>query len=212
MIKIGLFPLNLIMFPEAMYPLHIFEERYKLLINSCYASGLEFGINFINSSGINEIGCTAIVSEVLKKYSDGKMDIIVQGISRYRIMKLKEGEELYYTAEVEPFADDDFEIDKKILDEAVRMYNKIIEGITSLKIDKINPDKLPVKYPSFLIAQKAGMTAEQKQSLLEIRSENLRLKTISNHLRKVQPMIKRAEVISNIVKNDGYLNPWELGK
>lgn len=206
MIKIGLFPLNIVMFPEALYPLHIFEERYKFLINECFDSGLEFGINYINSQGINQIGCTAIVSEVIKKYSDGKMDIIVQGISRYRISKLSESEKKYFTAEVEPFADDDFGIDKVLLEEASRLFNKIIEGITSIKIEPVNPDNLKVKYPSFLIAQKAGLTPEQKQSLIEIRSENLRLKTLSGHLRKVQPLIKRAEVISNIVKNDGYLN------
>jgi Lon protease-like protein len=205
MIKVGLFPLNLILFPESVYPLHIFEDRYKQLINDCFSGQVEFGINYINSKGINEIGCTALVSQIVKKYTDGKMDIVVQGVSRYRLLNLNEGEKLYYVAEIEPFADDDFGIDQKLLDEAARLFNKIADGITSLKIDKIDPKKINVSYPSFLIAQKAGLTPEQKQSLLAIRSENLRLETLTKHLRKIQPLIKKAEVISNIVKNDGYL-------
>lgn len=195
------------MFPEAAYPLHIFEERYKLLVKECYSSGLEFGINYISKNGISQFGCSVMVQEISKLYSDGKMDIIVKGISRFKLFKLIDDEKPYYTAEVEPFADEDYDIDKNILVEAARLFNKIIEGITSIKIDPINPDKLNVRYPSFLIAQKAGFTPEQKQSLLEIRSENLRLKTLTAHLRKVQPLIKQAEVISNIVKNDGYLSP-----
>ncbi|GAB1373117.1 LON peptidase substrate-binding domain-containing protein [Candidatus Kapaibacterium sp.] len=205
MIKIGIFPLNVILFPESVYPLHIFEERYKQLINECYTNNLEFGINYISPAGISEVGCSAMVSQVLKKYPDGKMDIIVQGISRYRLNRIWQGQELYYSADVEPFADDDYGVDFGLMEEAVRLYNKIAEGITSLKIDKIDPNNIDAKFPSFLIAQKAGLTPEQKQSLLEIRSENLRLETLSKHLRKVQPLIKRAEVISNIIKNDGYL-------
>lgn len=207
MIKIGLFPLNIVLFPESKYPLHIFEDRYKQLINECFDNGMEFGINYISSLGISHIGCSAVVTDILKKYSDGKLDIIVQGVSRYRISRFIEGEKSYFTAEVEPFSDDDYGIDRKLLDETARLFNKIAEGITSIKIDKIDPDNISVKFPSFLIAQKAGLTPEQKQALIEIRSENLRLKTLAGHLRKVQPLIKRAEVISNIVKNDGYLYP-----
>ncbi len=205
MIKIGLFPLNIILFPESIYPLHIFEDRYKHLINDCYNGNLEFGINYINSSGINDIGCTALVQQVLKKYSDGKMDIIVQGVSRYRLLNFNEREKPYYIAEIEPFADEDYGRDEKLLEEAIRLFNKIADGITSLKIDKINMNDIKVQYPSFLIAQKVGLTPEQKQFLLAIRSENARLEHISKHLRKIQPLIKRAEIISNIIKNDGYL-------
>lgn len=198
------------MFPEAYYPLHIFEDRYKLLINESYKSNLEFGIQFFSKTGISKAGCSVLVNEISKTYPDGKMDIIVQGISRYHISKLIDGEKPYYMAEVEPFADEDFGIDKGLLDEVARVFNKIIEGITSVKIDPVYPEKLTVQYPSFLIAQKAGFSPQQKQSLIELRSENLRLKAIAEHLRKVQPLIKKAEVISNIVKNDGYLNLEEL--
>ena len=210
MIKLGLFPLNLVLFPEALYPLHIFEERYKTLIQECYKSGMEFGINYAKNAGINQSGCTAMVKEILKTYPDGKMDIIIRGISRFRILKLIEGEKPYFTAEVETYADDDFDTDKLLIEEASRLFNNIIEGITSVKIDKINTDDIKVKYPSFLIAQKAGLSPEQKQALIEIRSENLRLESLILHFRKVQPLIRRAEFIAAIVKNDGYLNPNQI--
>lgn len=210
MANIGLFPLNLVLFPDALYPLHIFEERYKLLINESFSYNREFGVNYINNTGINHAGCTAKVSEVLKQYSDGKLDIVVQGLRRFKIERLQEGIKPYFTADIEYFDDDVYDIDVALLDECVRLFNKIADGITSVKIDKINISELSSKYPSYLIAQKAGLTADQKQSLLEIRSENIRLDSLSKHLRKIQPLIKRAEVISNIIKNDGYLKPDKI--
>lgn len=207
MIKIGLFPLNIVLFPESLYPLHIFEDKYKKLITECYKNKLEFGISYFDKSGINHTGCTAIVKDVLKIYPDEKLDIIIQGISRYRIIRINEGENPYLTAEIEPFADDDFGYEPKLFEEVASLFNKIVDGISSIKIDKISTNEIRTKYPSFLIAQKAGLSPLQKQSLIEIRSENLRLETIAKHLRKVQPLIKQAEVISNIVKNDGYIKP-----
>lgn len=205
MLKIGIIPLNVILFPESLYPLHIFEDRYKVLINECYTNNMEFGINYMNHNGINEIGCTAMVSQIIKKYSNGKMDIIIQGISRYKLLNLNEKEKPYFIAEVEPFADDDFGVDKNLLDETVRLFNKIASSITSIKITALDLTNMEFDYPSFYIAQKAGLTAEQKLSLISMRSENQRLETLSKKLRKIQPLIKKAEVISNIVKNDGYL-------
>ncbi len=194
------------MFPESSYPLHIFEERYKALIQECYSNGMEFGINLISSNGINQIGCSVMVTEIIKKYSDGKLDIVIQGLSRFRINKLIEGDKPYFTAEVDMFADDDYGIDDVLLEETALLFNKIAKSIKSMRINPIDPKKLDVLNPSFLIAQKAGLNNSQKQSLLEIRSENVRLKSLSNHLRKMQPFLMKAEMISNIVKNDGYIN------
>lgn len=207
MIKIGLFPLNIVMFPEAMFPLHIFEERYKLLIKECFSTDYEFGIILTKDNKMLDIGCSVIVNNIVNLYSDKKMDIIVQGISRFKIVKLYENEKPYLMADVEPFADDDFGYDIDLLAEVSSLFNSILDDLTLLKVESIDINNIKVKYPSFLIAQKAGLNPIQKQALIEIRSENLRLKTLAGHLRKVQPLIKRAEVISKIVKNDGYLNP-----
>lgn len=205
--KIGLFPLSIVLFPDSAYPLHIFEERYKELMKDCIENEDEFGINFMTSSKMAEVGCTARISDIMKKYPDGKLDILVVGVKRFRVKHFTEGEKPYYLAEIEYFDDDDLAVDKLMLINCLDLFNTIADKIRTIKIDKININKLETEQPSFQIAQKAGMTAEQKQILLEMRSENTRLGYLSNHLRKLLPIVNEAESITKIIKNDGYIKP-----
>ena len=85
MATIGIFPLNIVLFPGSSYPLHIFEGRYKQLIGEVVAARGEFGINLVlvEDGKMFQVGCGAKVSEVVRTYDDGKMDIIVSGTERY---------------------------------------------------------------------------------------------------------------------------------
>ncbi len=207
MTKIGLFPLSIVLFPESAYPLHIFEERYKLLINECYKEKKPFGINYINSKGMNHIGCTAIVSDIFKLYSDGRMDILVAGVQRYKIINMEEGYKPYYTATIEFFDDDVSEYDLDTLNECINLFNDLASKIKTVQIDPIDIEKLNTSLPSFYISQKSGLSNDQKQALLEMRNENQRLVYLIRHLKKLSPMIHQATTISQIVKNDGYIKP-----
>jgi len=91
--------------------------------------------------------------------------------------------------------------------ECTDIFNEVASKIKSVKIDKINPDQLVTKKPSFLIAQKSGLSPEQKQALLEIRSEDTRLDYLIKHLKRLTPMIMQSETINQIIKNDGYIKP-----
>lgn len=204
---LGLFPLNIVLFPESAYPLHIFEDRYKLLINDCFDNNKPFGINFITSKGMNHIGCSAIISDIFKKYPDGRMDILVAGVQRYKILTLKDGITPYYIAEVDYFEDDIENYNIAKLYECTDIFNDVASKIKSVKIDRINPDQLKTKMPSFLIAQKSGLSPEQKQALIEMRNENTRLEYLIKHLKRLTPMIMQSETINQIIKNDGYIKP-----
>ena len=83
--KLNLFPLGIVAFPNKSIPLHIFEDRYKRMINDCIDNGNEFGIIYQNIKGIAEFGCTVSVTKLLKRYPDGRMDILSKG---NRIFKL----------------------------------------------------------------------------------------------------------------------------
>lgn len=207
---IGLFPLNIVLFPESVYPLHIFEDRYKTLINESYASGKPFGINYMNNKGINHTGCSAIVSDIFKKYPDGKMDILVSGITRFNIINMQDGETPYYTAEIEYFDDNEEEFDYANLSECIDLFNEAVEKIKSIKIDKIDSTNLKTNKPSFLIAQKSGLSPEQKQTLLEMKSENQRLQYLIRHIKRLAPIILKAETINNIIRFDGYIKPSDM--
>ncbi len=203
--KIGLFPLNIVLFPESSIPLHIFEDRYKLLVNRAIEDRSQFGIN-LSDPGIHNVGCTAEISKVLQRYSSGKLDVLVTGKKRYSIQKYTEGEQLYYVGEVEYFDDLDRGFDKFLLEECVVRYNEIIASLKDIKIDQIDIKELKTRTPSFLLAQKAGLTVKERQKLLEMKSENQRLTMLAYHLKKVVPMAKEAEQFNKIIRNDGYFN------
>jgi ATP-dependent Lon protease len=207
MTKIGLFPLGLVLFPEAVYPLHIFEERYKQLINECIEEGKVFGINLMTEKNMQHIGCTAKVSDIMKTYPDGKLDLLVTGISRYKIIKFSQSEKPYYTAEIEYIEDNEKDISTLLLDDSIELFNKIAENLRSIKVDKITRNELKTEQPSFYMAQKAGLSFPQKQYLLEMLSENKRMEYVISHMRKILPIIKNKDQMNEILKNDGYYKP-----
>ena len=83
--KLKLFPLGLVAYPTKIVPLHIFEERYKALINECISLKQEFGMVYSLDSGLADFGCSLTVSEVIKTYPSGEMDIITKGQRIFKI-------------------------------------------------------------------------------------------------------------------------------
>lgn len=205
--KIGIFPLNLVIFPESVFPLHIFEERYKKLILDCVKENKPFGIVLTNRSKLHEVGCLVEISDVFKKYDDGQMDILVAGIKRFRVSNIIDGEKPYLIANVDYFDDKEEFHNSTYLREAIELYNKVVTSITFIKIEQMDNKKIEAKYPSYFIAQKAGLTVEQKQEILENKSENSRLKYLIEHLQSVLPLAGEAETITKIMKYDGYYKP-----
>ena len=101
-----LFPLRVVVFPRTPLPLHIFEERYKEMVGEAIRASSEFGIVLAKEDGIVNAGCTVKVEKVLKKYADGRMDILTRGSRRFEILGLNE-DKSYLRGEVEFFDDDD---------------------------------------------------------------------------------------------------------
>lgn len=101
-----LFPLQLVAFPGSAIPLHIFEERYKEMIGEAEARGSEFGIVLAKEGGIVNAGCTVVVEKVLRRYPDGRFDMIARGRRRFEIVSLDQ-EKDYLRGEVRYFDDQD---------------------------------------------------------------------------------------------------------
>src|ERR687884_1196287 len=85
--RFPLFPLGIVLLPQELVPLHIFEERYKLMIGDCLENDTEFGIVWLSDDGLRDIGCTASVSQVLKELEDGRMNILVAGGRPFRLLR-----------------------------------------------------------------------------------------------------------------------------
>ncbi len=203
--RLGLFPLNIVLFPESIYPLHIFEPRYKKLINTCIKEKIEFGVVLNNNGKMSDVGCSAKVFDLIKRFPDGKMDIAVMGTSRFNVKHIVDGEKPYLEAEIELIEDVKVDINAKLLFELIEIYNDIVKHLGTIELHPLDKTKLDEKYPSFLIAQKAGLTLQQRQILLSTLNENTRLEMLREHLIQLRPMVYKHEMIEQIVKNDGYL-------
>jgi ATP-dependent Lon protease len=207
---IGLFPLAIVLFPDSELPIHVYEDRYKKLVNKSMQDGSLFGINQISVNKFYEIGCAASISKILHKYEDGKFDIVVRGEKRFIVRDIVESDSSYWTGKIEYIADEDEIRNLDLMLSCIELYNEIANTIQIVNIPKISPNSLDIQYPSYLIAQKSGLNHEEKQKLLELRSENARLTFLSAHLQGIIPLLKEAEYINKIIKNDGYYNTRNL--
>lgn len=208
--QLGLFPLNLVLFPQSAYPLHIFEEKYKSLISDCIENRSVFAISFTNGDRIAEYGCTASVHSVENYYPDGKMDIIIVGCEKYKLIDFRDSQSLYLTAEVEIVQEQEETINIALLTECIELYNSIIGHIPMFRVPKTTIDDLKDKIASYFLAQKSGLIPRQKQTLLEMNSENARLEYIREHLEKIKPADDKTFEIDKLIRNDGYLPPEKL--
>jgi Lon protease-like protein len=103
---IPLFPLSVVLLPSMPLPLHIFEDRYKEMMGEIIPAKGEFGVVFAKDDGIVNIGCTATVERVMRRYDDGRLDLLAMGQRRFQIASLDQ-EKSFLRAEVEFFNDDD---------------------------------------------------------------------------------------------------------
>ena len=199
-----LFPLNVVLFPRSALPLHIFEERYKTLINECLERGTPFGVQLAGSSGMAEVGCSANVTTVTRRYDDGRMDIVVGGGQRYRLLRTDAGSAPYLMGEVEYFGEPDEPVDRELARSTVDLFNTLIALAFGGKAALIGVDRCEPGL-SFAIAQKSGLDLSRRQELLEIAGENDRLRMLNAYLKELIPRLQHQGEIERLIKNDGYL-------
>ncbi len=201
---LGLFPLNLVLFPHVRVPLHIFEPRYKELVRECLERGSEFGINLVEDGHMHPVGCAARVVEVTQRYPDGRLDVIVEGTQRFRLIELTGEDRPFATGSVENLFDDEEPLDALLVEKCLETYNTIVSLVYGAGAPTLTTDDLGLR-PSFEMAPKSGLATDQKQRLLESSSENARLEMLYTHLSELLPMIRKAEAVQRVVQSDGYI-------
>jgi ATP-dependent Lon protease len=204
-VTLGLFPLNLVLFPGTRLPLHIFEPRYRALITECLERGSEFGINLREKGHLYPVGCMARVVQVTQNYPDGRMDILIEGTRRYRLLEVRDDVKPYAVGEVEPIDDEEIPVDPTLLADCADLYNQIITLVYGKDLPPINIEDIGDRSAAYMMSPKVGFSLDQKQTILEISDENARLEMMRDHLAEIVPTIRRAETVQRIVQNDGYL-------
>lgn len=207
MSTIGLFPLNIVLFPGSSYPLNIFEHRYKILIRESIETHQEFGINLVDSGKMYPVGCLAKVTQVISVQEDGRMGIVVTGTERYVIKEYHTDQKPYITADTDQLEDVDPRPEFSLLEGTIALYNQLVESVYGEAEELLDPTDWLAGGASFRIAQKSGLDLVVRQQLLEMRSESERLVFLQAYLNEILPKIKQVEKIQMLVRNDGYIKP-----
>jgi len=196
---IPLFPLGVVLLPGMGLPLHIFEERYKKLIEKCLREKREFGVVFYSGKKMLRVGCTAGITEVIRNYAHGEMDILTEGRQRFVIKELLD-DKLYIEAKVEFFQDTREDVDERMKDlvrigtESLVQLNRVSSKNTDLVgVKNLDPESL-----SFLIASTEGFTLEEKQKFLEMTSTTERLEKSITSIQKITERLRLSKDIKRI--------------
>jgi len=203
---VPIFPLGIVMLPAQLIPLHIFEERYKLMIGECLADDKVFGLVYFDGQKMCSCGCSARVQEVLKKYPNGRLDIVTRGERRFIIGQLDESKP-YLQATVDYFDDDPEEPDDDMLRDTHRgliLLNQVV-GLEPHESSLDLTVSLDFKSISFLVAGSAGFNAPEKQKFLEMTSTRNRLQKSVAALSRIIDRARLTEEIQSLIGGNGSL-------
>ena len=182
---LALFPLDVVLFPGAPLPLHIFEPRYKEMISECLEQKRPFGMVRAQKDSLAEVGCTAVILNVFKKYEDGRLDIATQGKQRFEIVQLNQ-ERAFLQGEVILFEDDPSQVATDDLDAVIKLHEQLLT-ILGQEI-QIARDQRPI---SFQLAHDLPVDLDFKQTLLEMKSEAERVETLLEYYRATIPKVEK---------------------
>jgi Lon protease-like protein len=182
-----LFPLGMVAVPHEIVPLHIFEERFKAMIADCLADGREFGIVWAADDGLRVNGCAMEVTEVLERHEDGRMDILTRGTRPFRILE-EHFDHVYPAGEVEFLDDKDESPDPPTVEAAHEAYGSLVEEAT----DKVLEPEVLEPLTAYEMAATVDFGPDAKQGLLDLRSENARMRLLTRLFRAA---VKRLDFI-----------------
>lgn len=173
-----LFPLGLVALPSEAVPLHIFEERYRTMLGQCIESESEFGIVWMSDDGLRDIGCACEVEQVLEEMDDGRFNVLTRGTRAFRVLE-RQGHLAYPAGVVEFLDDTPEEIDDEALTRARTVYADLVKRATDREPEQSELDELD----AYAMAATVDFGLDAKQGLLELRSENARLRLVTRLFR-----------------------------
>lgn len=198
---IPLFPLGIVVYPGENLNLHIFEPKYKQLIQDCVSGKKPFGIPTVLKSGIGELGTMVEVIEIVQVYDDGQMDIRTRGLKVFKILELiKSVPDKLYSGAIVNYPEND-ERHKLLL------LTKVLENLRELhSLLKVNKDftKPDNKLVSYDLAHHAALSLEQEYELLGLLREDQRLEYLKRHIKSIIPVVNEMESLKERVKLNGH--------
>ncbi|UCG10999.1 MAG: LON peptidase substrate-binding domain-containing protein [Deltaproteobacteria bacterium] len=203
---IPLFPLEVVLMPSMPLPLHIFEDRYKSMIGECLEQKKEFGVVCQEGGGMKKIGCTTRIAQILRRFDDGRLDIMTQGESRFVIQSIHE-DKTYLQARVSYFDDEPEEMTdetNRLISDGIKLLEQF-DIMTGTKRDYSLLSRLDQKTISFVISYNDEFTLEQKQKFLEMTSTIQRITESVQFLERLVQKAKLVQEIKEIIGGNGNL-------
>ena len=211
LVTIPLFPLSLVAYPSKALNLHIFEPRYRQLINECHSDNKPFGLPTYQQGKALTFGTLMELEEISHIYPDGKMDIKTRGIRPFKVVEyysvLKD--KLYPGGEVLMMDFNDKEGSQALGKEVIELINKLY------KLMKVKNELPPwqSQFRIYHIADKLGLSLDQELNLLRINDEDERLFLVKQHLQELIPVVQNTEQMKQRIKANGHfknLTPPDL--
>jgi Lon protease-like protein len=193
-----LFPLGTVALPHEMVPLHIFEPRYRTMIGECLERGTEFGIVWAGDDGVRPVGCAMEITEVLERMDDGRMNILARGTRPFRIVD--ERHDLAYPAGTVEFLTDKSErADAKTQSAAHEAYGALVAHATDRTPEAGELEAMS----AYQMAATVDFGLEAKQGLLDLRSENARLRLVTRLFRAAMKRLDFIERAQERARSNG---------
>ncbi|MBL0181108.1 MAG: LON peptidase substrate-binding domain-containing protein [Chitinophagaceae bacterium] len=198
---IPIFPLGIVVYPGEQLNLHIFEPRYKQLINECFETRKPFGIPSVINEKINEMGTVVQVKEISNVYDDGKMDIKTEGLQVFRMLEMINSlPGKLYSGAIVSYPDNDEKGNRALMQGIVKGVKELHK---LLNIEKKFP-KPEEELWSYDVAHHAGLSLQEEYELLELLQELQRQEYLKRHLKKVIPVLAEMETLKEKVKLNGH--------
>jgi Lon protease-like protein len=195
-----LFPLEIVVFPSAPLPLHIFEPRYKEMIGECLTQDRPFGMVRAKENALSAIGCSARIVTVIRKYEDGRLDIAAEGAQRFEIIQVNQ-ERSFLQAEVAFFEDETSTVSKNAADAVIQLHEQLFAVLgQTVEIER------DADFLSFHLAQDLPVDLDFKQTLLEMKSEAERIETLTEYYRATIPKIETSLRVRQRASGNGHVH------
>lgn len=174
------------------------------MIRWCLREDHGFGVVLSQEGTLAEVGCLAKIEEVARRYEDGRMDLITEGEARFAVAELF-NDRPYLTATVKPREDREEPKDRLLQERVISIHLRLLE----LAGRTVSPTLYQNRtYISFFVAHNAGLSLDQKQAVLEMRSENQRLSFLADHLKVFVQKVEKAESFRKKVQSNGHFKDF----
>jgi uncharacterized protein len=198
---IPIFPLSIVVYPGEQVNLHIFEPRYKQLINECYNDSKPFGIPTVIKNQVAEMGTLVKILRVVKVYDNGEMDIQTSGERIFRILEvIKAIPDKLYSGAIVNYPDSEEEGKRELMQKVVNGVREL-HRLLNISKDFKKPDE---ELRAYDVAHHAGLSLEEEYELLGLLKEIQRQEYLKRHLSKVLPLIAEMEALKEKIRLNGH--------